>query len=178
MKNNIIESSIDLSIRRLIQESKSLFSMFDEMSSSIAKLEKELSEAKAFFAFRYKTSIISESHTKKAEERHSISSHDVLGYRTYTVWYLSWEKGDNDTPFRLFLIGEEKEIIYYSIPTDVEGCGEEVFETKTIFKKPLMETSLAMRIQYSEFILPFIDAFTDYLRECRQAFEESEDIPF
>jgi hypothetical protein len=171
--------AINSSIHELVHEAKILFSTFDAISSSICKLEKDLNDSKAYFPFKFKARIDLESCAKKPEPRHDTISYDLLGYRTCTYWYLAWEAAEENTKnFRLFLIGEEKEIIYYSIPgDDPESCGEQEFQTKNVFKKPLMETSLSIRIQYSEYLIPFIDSFKDYLKSCRLIIEQGG-IPF
>lgn len=177
-KKNCNLETINSSIHELVHEAKVLFSTFDAISSSICKLEKDLNETKAYFPFKYKVYIDSESCAKKPEPRHNTISYDLLGYRTYIYWYLGWEAEENTKNFRLFLIGEEKEIIYYSIPeNDPEACEEQEFQKKNIFKKPLMETDLQTRLQYSEHLLPFINSFKDYLKGYRLAVEQ-EGISF
>ena len=86
-------------------------------------------------------------------------------YVTQVSWYLAWEQfEDNIKNFRLFLVGEDKEIVCINAcdnPRWIE------FQSKTIFKKPLIETDLQTRLKYAESLNPFFNQFAEYLKKCR-----------
>ncbi len=168
--------NVDSSIQKLVEEAKSLFSIFDSISASVCKFEQDLNNARAYFPYKSQAIKVEVSHKKNPETYHKDIGYEVLGYYTKTHWYLSWESDENSKNFRLFLIAEEKEIILFMIP-DEERCGEMEFQTKNIFKKPLMETNLSIKLQYSECLIPFIDSFTDYLQKRRIIIEQGG-LPF
>ncbi|MBP6869712.1 hypothetical protein KBC04_02425 [Candidatus Babeliales bacterium] len=183
IKNKIQLHAVDNSIQELVQEAKILFSIYDQLSNTISKFETDLNQIKAYFPFKYLVSESSESHIKKPEQYHQ--DYNIRCYTTKTCWYLAWDLLDgNSKTFRLFLVGEEIETLY------LDHFGEQLdnsslkkmkgfYPTKVIFKKPLMESGLSIRLQYSDHIHPFIESFKIYLRNRIIAIENNQDsVPF
>jgi hypothetical protein len=80
------------------------------------------------------------------------------------AWFLGWEQDDSSQKYRLFLISQQED----SFSGTVE----------TLTKKPLIETTLDVRLRVSEHVVPFISAFKDYLKKFRVAIEPDDYIPF
>jgi len=139
-----------------------LFLHLDTISDHIRILEKKLSELKAHFPFRKIIFKEDSSVLKNLEERHKDYSFPgiILGYFTQIYWYLAWEQDENSNNFRLLLISEEKEFINF--------CEEEVYvnneiNSKILSKKPIIETDLATRVKFGQYLKNFLDTFTEHL---------------
>lgn len=168
---------IDSSLTELVQEAKALFNVLDATSERIRDLESCLKELKANFPFRIYIGSDEESPVKPAEGHHHQAYPCVQGYRTKVDWNLAWEHEDISKCFRLCLISEEKELVSYS--TEDDQVYRDVFATKILQKKPLLETDLPTRMRHSQHLLTFIDAFKDHLRAARIRIEDGQDaIPF
>jgi hypothetical protein len=164
------QKNVNSSMQELVEEAKKIFSTFDAISTSICKMEKDLNDAKAFFSYSYVVKIEEDQFPKKPEPRHEQCSYSLLGYKINKHWTLSWEAEDNSKNFRLFLIAFEKEILYYEIPED-GSCKSLEAQSKIIFKKPLTQTDLQTRIQYSDQLIPFMNSFRLFLIKQRIAIE-------
>ncbi|MBX9744357.1 MAG: hypothetical protein K2X08_04005 [Chlamydiales bacterium] len=169
--------SIDSSLTELVLEARTLFNVLDATSERIRELESCLKDLKANFPFRISIGSDEEATTKQAEPHHLEAFPCVHGYRTKVDWHLAWENEDTSKCFRLCLLAEEKEIVYYS--TEDDHVYTEVFATKILQKKPLIETDLSTRMRHSQHLLTFIDAFKDHLLAARRRIEDGIDaIPF
>jgi hypothetical protein len=167
---------IDIHFSELKAEAQLLFDLLNAYSSRINALEKNLQEIHANFPFR-----LNIKEGKRSILKQPLGTHiegcagDVHGFWTQDFWYLSWEADDNSKNFRLFLTIEELEFIFFDYGEHIEQIKE--FCSNIKFKRPLIETNIQTRLQYSEYLLPFIDAFKDYLKSCRLAVEQG-DVPF
>ncbi len=142
----------------LLSEAEQLFTILDAHSVLIHKLEQYFNEATLFFPFSYKI---------KQGKESILSQQD--GYATRVDWFLSWDKNEESKKYRLFLISQEQELS--CLDNDGHFYFTETPKVTIIDKKPLIETSLTTRMQYFEYINPFIIAFKNYLTECRIAIE-------
>lgn len=90
-KDDVLKTNVDVSLKELQVEAKSLFGVLDKSSNLIRKMESCLCELKAHFPFRY---YIAESTAfDKGDQRR------ILKEKTC----LSWEQADDSKHFRLFL---------------------------------------------------------------------------
>jgi hypothetical protein len=131
-----------ISLEQLAEETKMLFRVLDISSRKIREFESCMGDLKAHFPFRCR----------------------VFETNSGGSCYLAWEKDDNSSRFRLYLIIEEQNEF---------GWSDEV-------KKPLIETPLDTRLRVSGHVVPFIKSFTEYLSKYRVAIERNcyDDIPY
>ena len=170
-----IQEPIDLSVQLLSQEAEALFNVLDNTSRKFRDLEDRLSELKAHFPFRFLVKEENESRQKFVENYHRDACPYATFYKTKDCSYFAWEQDEHSKKFRLFLIVEELESIYYLIAEDVYESF--VYQNRVLSKRPLIETDLATRLRYSEYLIPFIDAFKEYMKTSRIAIEEGRN-PF
>lgn len=175
VEKNQETTSFDNSLKELALEAKLLFKALDDTSAKIRELETSLSNLKAHFPFRRLINEEKESIHKIVEECHAAVCPYGHHYFTKVYWYISWEADENSKNFRLFLISEEKEIIEYPVATDEYESIE--FQVRNLIKKPLIETDLQTRLKYSEHLVPFIDSFKEFLRNCRTSIEHGK-LPY
>ena len=188
--NNKINSQVNnLFVHEAVEEAKNLFTRFDSLSSSIHQFEKELNDVKAYFPFRYLLKIETDSHLKNPASHHEEIDYlfegysiVVKGYRIKTCWYLSWESDETTKNFRLFLIAEEIEVLYFYVNgldnLHRDGLREhDDYQVKNIYKEPFMGTKLPVRFQFSEHLNPFFNAFKDFMRNCSLALDKKENLP-
>lgn len=162
---------IDEQLDTLALEAKQLFELLDKYSHRIRTLETELQKINANFPFSLKIKEENESHLKPIPDKHiQRYARTADGFFTKDFWYLSWEKDDNSKNFRLLLIIKEIEFV-------VRGDRRIKLDSQIKFQKPLVETNLQTRLQYSEYLLPFIDSFKEYLKNSRLTIEQGG-IPF
>lgn len=170
---------IDEHLKDLEIEATALFKLLDRTSDTIRRLESCLQKLNANFPFSFLVQEEKESPPKKPESYHKDSSpREVAFYTTQTRWYLFWKENTISKNYRLFLISEEFEYIYFQSGDDLEHYASSQFKVNSSFQEPFISTKLHIRLRYSEFLISFIDAFKNYLRECRQAIEQGEEIPF
>lgn len=162
------------SLNDLLSEADALFTVLDQYSAAICELEKKLNNSRLFFSFVFLINKEEESLPKEPELRHKeATSFDVIGYKTRVYWYLSWEANEASTKvYRLYLIAQEREVLYYN-----NGERFRDFSSTIIFRKPLIETTLATRLQYCKYVASFIVEFKKYLKDCRVAIESGNN-PF
>ncbi len=161
----------------LISQAKQLSEVLNNISKALQLLEDGLREINANFPFNIKVEEDPQSCTKKPEVYHTMTSpYDILGYRTQVEWRISWEEDDdsNAGKFRLFLIGVETETIYYNLPTDPDDVGSELFQKKIVFKKPLRQTKIPVRLQFSKYLNIFIKLFENHLETNRNKIEKGD----
>ena len=97
---------------------------------------------------------------------------------------LAWEEDDKskDNKFRLFLIKAERETVYIGHGDHGDGPliePREIEETIIVYRKPLRQTKLAIRLSFSEYLKVFVDEFENYLRtQCIIIKEGKRKLPF
>lgn len=174
-KSVILENDkIDSSLQELVVEAQTLFQVLDSASEKIRDLEKKLSELKANFPFKYllredKKSAINFLEPQHFERNKFQQDHSSLRYYTQVLWYLSWEAAENSKNFRLYLLSTLKETIVWYDGEEVAGI--EPYESEVLFRKPLIETDLPTRLQFTEYLHVFISNFKEYLKKYRTAIE-------
>lgn len=168
-------SLFDSSLEELFCEADDLFKVLDNVSDTIRKLESSLSDLKANFSYALLVKTEKESREKKIEPRHIENCPYVANfYSTQDISYLTWEIDEKSNKYRFFLVKQEREWIYWEAP---EGGRRILHQTQEFFKKPLIETSLETRLEYSEYLIPFINSFKNFLKEKRRQIETSA-LPF
>jgi hypothetical protein len=173
-KQKINVSSIDASLEALSEEVSTLFSVLDQTSGDIKKVEAYLKNLGANFSFRLRINE-TESARKSPKDTHQVAGYlSVEFYFIRTCWYLAWTEDENNKQYRLFFIKEEEEVV------GCTGMGEcckytDAFQTQCLLKKPFIETDINTRLQYSSSLVPFIESFKNYLRDYRIA---NEELPF
>lgn len=180
-ENTQTPSSIDPLLNELVTEVKDLFKVIDSTSNKIRELESCLRGLKAHFPFRYYFEEEQGSQVNLDQKYPQVPSATAQFYSTQTYRCLSWEQDESFKNFRLFLIDEERDEITYCI----DRCAlSNMALPKTLSKKPFIETDLPTRLRYSEYIVPFINAFKKYIVTCRTSIEskriisDSDDLPF
>lgn len=161
------ESSLESALKELATEAELLFKVLDATSSKIHQLETSLSDLKAHFPFQLsikKQKSLAEKFDENSDERYE--SFD--GYYTITYWYLSWEPVEGSKNYRLFLKSEKKEFLFSG---SEEFYKEIEYQSELILKRPLVETDLATRLQFIEYLNHFVIAFKDYLKGYRISIE-------
>jgi hypothetical protein len=150
--------AIDSSLQKLAKEAEILSKVLDSATDVIRKLEADLKKLNANFVFKY---LIYES-----------SPNYNRGW-SKMCWYLSWEKDQASNSYRLLLACFEKELVIRNSGTDDREFCETYSEPFCHSKKPFIETDLQTRLKYSEYLIPFINAFTDHLASHRISIELS-----
>lgn len=166
---------IDLSFQELKKEAEALFSLLDNVSKKITGLEKNLSALSANFPFR--SLVKKEDLSMTAPLRDDVYNNVVLpgsrsciGYRNQMCWYLSWESmNENSKMFRLFLVSIEKEIPVWTSSDTVINDLIPIEQLRS--KKALIETDLATRLKFSEYLIRFLFDFKNYLNKYRKSLE-------
>lgn len=167
----------DTSLNELASEADNLFEILEKISISLSNLEKRLVDSKAFFPHELIIITGEESIPRPPEQRHIDGfPFQVQGYTVRLVQSLSWESDETTKKYRLFLIIKEEEIIHYY--TDTDSYLSTTFQFKCIYKKALIENDLATKIKCSEHIIPFMNSFREYLKKCRIAIKNGNDIFF
>jgi hypothetical protein len=166
---------IDVSLKELEIEAKSLFQVLDHASNKIRKMETCLSELKAHFPFRY--AITEELADMTPQGGYDGNGRFIPDCCDETYWCLAWEQDDSSRNYRLFLISEMRVVTLASRDNDGHF---RVVASKVVFKKPLIETDLATRLHYFDSLNPFIRSFKNYLANRRISIEYKsfDDIPF
>lgn len=169
-------SSVESALQDLTSEANKVFKILDTASATIRKLENSLSNIKAHFPFKFIIKEEAESFLKPALEKHAQGfAGTIHGFFTKDVWALSWEKHDTNNDFRLFLVIEEVESIFFDYAENIEQI--EKFSSELKLKRPLIETDIPTRLKCSAHLIAFINAFTSYLQSYHTAIT-SEPLPF
>lgn len=161
----------------LISEAKQLSEVLNNISDVLQAIEDNLRETNANFPFHLEVEKDPESNPKKPESYHGDFPFDIVGYRTQIVWSISWEEDEasKEGKFRLFITAEEKEIVYYNIPgNDPDDIKPTIFQTKLIFKRPLRQTKIPIRLRFSKHFDTFIKSFENHLKTYRNAIEKGD----
>ncbi|MDR3550274.1 MAG: hypothetical protein P4L31_02590 [Candidatus Babeliales bacterium] len=166
---------LDSVLDELGLEIKALFSVLDDISKSILKIEKYLTDSKVNIPFSLSIKEEKESSPKPIQEHHLATYASVDYVTTKTLWHLSWQLDENSKVYRLFLIINEREFAYYDSGDGSYLIG--VSDLKHIFKKTLYDTDLQTRLECSRSLYFFIDAFKEHLKNYRVSIESS-DLPF
>lgn len=175
-KKNQNSLQIDISLNELIIEAEKLFGLLDICTSHIRILEKELQRIHLNLPFELKISEEKKSLLKPALDKHNEGCvGQVHGFWIQDVWYFSWEEDENSKTFRLLLTMKETEFVLFDYDEHIEQVREFCSEIK--FRKPLIETNIQTRLQYSQYLIPFINAFKEYLKTYQIAIKQ-DDIPF
>ena len=171
---------VDASLKELIVEAEKLFGLLDTYTSRIRFLEKELQRVHLNLLFTLKVKKDKGSLLKPALDIHNEGcAGQVHGFWTQDIWYLSWEEDENSKTFRLLLTMKETEFVLFDYGEHIEQVRE--FSSQIKFRKPLIETNIQLRLQYSEYLISFIDSFKNYLKTYQTAIEQNDtsyDISF
>jgi hypothetical protein len=171
---NFSAQELNSSIRELNKEAARLFKILDDNSHAIINLEKSLQALSANFPFRMLIKENAESFPKAPEDYHKARAGiTIIKYCTKVCWFLSWDYDEKANKFRLLTIAEENEIIYYNEFYDIKS---DIFQSKYIFKKPLIETNIQTRLDYFKHLPEFIEKFKKYLQNMRECIESG--LPF
>ncbi len=160
-KIQINQETLDIDLTSLERGAKSLFESLDCLSHQIRSLEKKMSDIKAHFPFKKMVFEEITSTYLKMEDRHTSCPGNPLGCTLKTFWYLAWQEDETSNKFRLFLISEKKEIVTSEVDAD-QYCESEI-STELLSKKPLIETNLANRAKFGQYLGTFIDEFTQHI---------------
>ena len=161
-------SFLDSSIEKLREEASILFKLLDQRSDDIRKLEHLLIELKAFSPFKICIKEEEELPFQDITSEHEKKFGDVRACHTQVRRYLSWESDDIGKKYRLFLIFIETEVIYFNPPGhDPDDVRRSDFRSKSIFKKPVIETDIATRLECYKHLRSFIDSFKEHLKNYR-----------
>ena len=144
----------------LLDTAKDLTDQLNSLSEVIQKLEDGLQVLNANFP--YKELIMQEARSieKTIEERHKSINCNSGFYTTRNEWLFSWEMDDESKKYRLFLIKVEKEFVYVDWDANVQ---EREFSEKVLYRRPLRQTKIAERLQFSKYLDSFICGFESYL---------------
>ncbi|MFA5074797.1 MAG: hypothetical protein WC436_01725 [Candidatus Babeliales bacterium] len=158
---------IDISIKELEIEAEALFNSLDYASQKIHLVEKSLINLKAHFQFKF---LIEEEEPiikKPSPDIENEYPFHIAGFQTQICWYICWENtNENTKAYRLMLISEERTLVFHDIEAKPIIC-----KSNLIFSKPLIDTSLQIRLRYIKHLIPFINAFKNYLKNYRISIE-------
>jgi len=162
-------NEFDAALKRLETQANALAKVFDVSSETIRKLENTLAASKLNFPLKKNIYKEAPSLMKSPEPRHHDPVRNITHYYTEVWWFLSWESDDISKSYRLFLISEEKEEAW------VEYCDGEAdgywikIDGRILFRKPLLETKVEMRLKVAQYIVPFMNSLTSTLEQYREA---------
>jgi len=167
------EPSLSSSVQELHEEAAKLFKILDDNSNTIRNLEKSLQELSANFSFRIKIKEDPESFPKAPEDYHKTSENiTIKSYCTKVRWFLSWDHDEKSKKFRLLVVNEETEVIYYNVlGDDPEAIRSEVFKSNCKSKNPLIEANIQTRLEYFKHLPKFISEFKSHLQNMRKSIE-------
>lgn len=169
-------SLLDEHLTMFEMEASELFKLLDKTSNAIRKLESSLQKLNANFPFSLLVREDEESIPKTPEVHHQENIPGIVeAYTTQTIWYLSWDEDTKSNTYRLFLIAQKIEYIYVFVENYLP---KQKFAESCIFKEPFIATKLNLRLRFSEFLIPFIEAFTKYLNKFRLNIENKNELPF
>lgn len=165
----------DTALQELKSEAESLFGVLDTFSSQIASLEQSLKATKANFPFKKEIAKETGAFIYRTKPEHEIDFYEARHYYNSICWYIGWEIDENSKEFRLLLISEKHEIVFYTRP----GWDSKfvIFKSEILTKQPLIETKLAIRLNCFGHLLEFLNDFTKYLNNCHKSIKEGSE-PF
>lgn len=161
-----IDFSFDGAFKELENVASLLSDNLDVSSEKITKIENRLRNLKTNLPYQMCVLRKQASSYKPLEVYHIYVGPYFLenyGYCTKTEWFLLWDVCEQSKSYRIIVKGLETDLGFVHYP---EKEYEDFIELakRTIYKKPLIECRLAIRLKFAKFIIPFIQAFTDYLR--------------
>ena len=92
-----------------------------------------------------------------------------MSYCTKVRWFLSWDHDEKSKKFRLLVVDEGTEVIYYNVlGDDPEAIRSEVFKSNCKSKNPLIEANIQTRLEYFKHLPKFISEFKSHLQNMRE----------
>jgi len=156
-------TSFDKSFEGLEAVASLLSDELDVSNDKINKIEKRLKELNTnipFDMFIYRH----QSERKPLEVYHNNATPHLVEYEGYfieTRWFLSWNINEQSNSYRVIV--KKIEIDFGLANFAVDRYKDIELMIRTVYKKPLIESKLDLRLQVAKFLTPFIRSFTKLL---------------
>ncbi len=159
----------DESFKQLESVAASLSNSLDNTSEQIRKLEKRLIELKTNFPFEMIVCKEELSQARPLGDHHLPLQFLADVYCTQIFWFLSWDPDNISKTYRLFLRCQKEELGY-----NTSTKKEVRLKASVLFKKPLLDTKLEVRLKYSKYLIPFMNFFTKALVDYKTAIQNQD----